>query len=161
MEMKRERRTALSMFLWLLAIGWVAVLFFFSGQNGVQSSELSMRVLNYLLRLFPGLPYSMEWMHTVLRKMAHFGIFAVEGFLLGMALMTTMQRRALGGTIALLCCVAMAGLNEYHQSFMDGRSCALMDVGIDAGGALAGVLFAALILFWRRRRAQRRRNVII
>ena len=162
--MRRKRNPVLTAILWIAAIAWVAVLFFFSGQTAVQSGDLSMRVLKFLLRLFPSIPYPVEVLHPILRKLAHFGIFAVEGFLLGMAMMSSLRVRTLGGALAAVCCAAMAALNEYHQSFVDGRSCELRDVGIDTGGALAGILFAALILQLIRcaaRRRARRENVII
>lgn len=162
--MQGKHNRVLTVILWIAAIGWVAVLFFFSGQTAIQSGNLSMRVLNFLLRLFPSIPYPVEVLHPILRKLAHFGIFAVEGFLLGMALMTSLRARTLGGALAALICMAMAALNEYHQSFSEGRSCELRDVGIDTGGALAGILFAALVLQLIRcaaRRRARRGNVII
>ena len=85
----------------------------------------------------------------------------MEGGLLAAALMVTLRRRpALGAALGCALCAGMAALNEYHQSFMEGRSCELRDVLIDSGGAVTGVLAAALILSICRRRA-RRRNVII
>ena len=159
--MHRKRGSRALAPLWLAAIAWVAVLFFFSGQTSVESGELSMRVTRFVLRLFPWLPWTAEALHPVLRKLAHFGIFAVEGALLSSALMVTLGKRpALGASLACVLCAGMAALNEYHQSFIDGRSCELRDVLIDSGGALTGTLAAALILYLLRRHA-RRRNVII
>lgn len=163
--MKLKRRPVLTFLLWLAALGWGGVLFYFSGQNGVESGELSRRFTEFVLRVFPGLPYTVSELEPVLRKMAHFGIFAVEGFLLAMALMASLRNRTVAGLITVLGCGAVAALNEYHQSFMEGRSCALRDVLIDSAGAVAGVLFAAMLLAMAcgivRRRTRRRANVII
>ena len=159
--MHRKRGSRALAPLWLAAIAWVAVLFFFSGQTGAESGELSMQVTRLLLKLFPWLPWTAEALHPVVRKRAHFGIFAVEGALLSAALMVTLRRKSgLGAALACALCAGMAALNEYHQSFMEGRSCELRDMLIDSGGAVAGALAAALLLWLLRRRA-RRRNVII
>ena len=158
--MHRKRGSRALAPLWLAAIAWVAVLFFFSGQTGAESGELSMQVTRLLLKLFPWLPWTAEALHPVVRKLAHFGIFAVEGALLSAALMVTLRRKpGLGAALACALCAGMAALNEYHQSFQAGRSCELRDVLIDSCGALTGIALAALIRHIRRR--VRRRNVII
>lgn len=163
--MRKKRGPVAPVLLWLAAIAWVAVLFFFSGQSGAESGDLSMRVSRLVVRLFPFLPWTAEAINPVLRKIAHFSIFGVEGFLLCAALVCTLRaRRGLGAALAFGLSAAMAALNEYHQSFAVDRSCELRDVLIDSGGALMGVL-AALIAWFIRRRARRRngigRNVII
>ena len=144
--MRNWRRPILSIFFWIAAAVWCGVLFFFSGQDAAESSALSYRITEFVLRVLPFLPYSVDAMNLILRDVAHFGIFAVEGFLLGCAMMTTLSRRALGGLLAAFACGAMAVLNEYHQTFADGRACEVKDMLVDSGGALTGVLFAALIL---------------
>lgn len=157
--MLKKRKPALSLLFWLLALGWAAVLFFFSGQNGAESGDLSRRFTEFLLKLFPGLPFSAAQLEPVLRKMAHFGIFAVEGFLLGMAAMSGARRPLAGAALSAGICAAVAALNEYHQSFSDGRVCALGDVAIDTGGALCGIAFALAVLALAGKIG--RRNVII
>ena len=163
--MRRRRNPLLCTILWLAAIGWCAVLFYFSGQNGIDSGALSLRFTRFVLRTFPFLPYSVEVLEPVLRKCAHFGIFSVEGFLLASAMMTTLRSRPLGGALAAAACAVVAVLNEYHQSLTEGRSCEVRDMLIDTGGALTGVLFAALIvglaLRFARRAREREENVII
>ena len=144
--MDNWRKPLLSFFLWIAALGWCAVLFFFSGQNAAESSSLSLRVTQFVLRLFPALPFTVAELHPILRDLAHFGIFAIEGFLLGAAMMTSFRPWALGCLLAELCCATMAVFNEYHQTFSLGRSCEVQDMLVDAGGAATGLLFALLIL---------------
>ena len=159
--MENWRKPLLSVFLWIAAAVWCGPLFFFSGQNGVESGELSLRVTQFVLRVFPSLPFTVQELQPILRDMAHFGIFALEGFLLGMAMMTSFRPWALGGLLAELCCAAVAVLNEYHQSFVDGRSCEVQDMLVDAGGGATGVLFAVLLLalaFGLARRRHERRG---
>ena len=163
--MRNRNQNLLRLFLWALALGWGAVLFVFSGQNGVQSGNLSRMFTQWLLRLVPSLPWSAAQMEPVLRKIAHFGIFALEGCLLGTAMLCSLRSRSAAVLISASVCAAVAGLNEFHQSFVAGRNAAFTDVLIDTGGALTGILFALLMACLARRiasrRRARRRNVII
>lgn len=158
---KKKRLSKFSIALWIAAVGWIAVLFFFSGQTSAESNALSMRVLNFILRLLPAINCPTATLHLVLRKVAHFSIFAVEGFLMGLAMMSALNRIAAGGGLTALACGAMAALNEYHQSFSEGRSCEFRDMLIDSCGAITGVLVAGLVCHCMRRRVRRRQNVII
>ena len=163
--MQSWRKPKLSIVLWIAAAAWCGVLFFFSGQDATESGELSLRFTRWVLRVLPFLPYSVETLEPILRDCAHFGIFAVEGTLLGAAMMTCLNSHAAGALLSALCCAAIAVLNEYHQSFAEGRACEVYDMLLDSGGGVTGVLFAALVLwlaFGAAARAERRReNVII
>lgn len=147
--------------LWIAALAWAAVMFFFSGQNANESGRLSLKVTEYVMRIFPSLPFELDQVHFFVRKAAHFSIFALEGFLLGLAMMNTVPERWLGSVLAIISCAVVAVLNEYHQSFSEGRSCEVRDMGIDSAGALMGVLVAALLLYIISRISRRKKNVII
>ena len=141
--------------LWLLTLMWTAMLFGFSGQDGQESADLSMLVTRFVLRLFPDLPCSFDRLHFILRKLAHFTIFGVEGLLTGLSLICTLKRAKIAARAGLIACAGIAALNEYHQSFMEGRVASVVDVGIDFAGAACGiglVLLAAQLL--RRRNAK-------
>lgn len=157
-RMRNWRNFRRSVFFWIAAAAWCGVLFYFSGQSGAESSALSMRVTRFVLRLFPFLPFTAAALNPILRDFAHFGIFAVEGFLLGIATMSTLPRRVPGGLLAALSCAAVAAANEYHQSFVAGRACEAKDMLVDSGGALVGVLMAALALALALRIARRRKG---
>ena len=159
--MPKKRGWAGDVFLWIAAAAWAAMLFFFSGQDGAESSALSLKVTEYVMRLFPSLPFELDQVHIFVRKAAHFCIFALEGFLLGLAMMKTLPEKWLGGTLAVISCAVVAVLNEYHQSFSPDRSCEVRDMVIDSCGALLGMLAGALLLYLIGRISRRKRNVII
>jgi len=133
------------------------VLFFFSGQSAVTSGELSLSLVDRVLVLFPGIDMEPLELEHVLRKLAHFAIFAVEGMLVFAAL-NTFRSGVLGNfVIAVAVCAAVGGLNELHQMFSEGRSCQFTDVLIDAAGGLAGASAGAAAVWfmhkldrWRR-----------
>ena len=159
--MARKRKWVGIVLLWIAALAWGSTLFFFSGQNANESGRLSLKVTQYVMRIFPSLPFSLDELHLIVRKTAHFCIFALEGFLLGLAMMQTLSKRWLGGVLATVSCAVVAVLNEYHQSFSEGRSCEVRDMLIDSAGALTGVLVGALLLYLIGCFARRKRNVII
>ena len=62
---------------------------------------------------------------------------------------------AAGGALAAwLIGTAYAVTDEFHQSFVPGRSCELRDVMIDSCGVLTGVLLATLVGWIRRGKEQ-------
>ncbi len=86
----------------------------------------------------PNLGTGLGTWDLVLRKIAHFGEYAVLGLLLARAV----GRRPL----ALAAGVAYAASDELHQHFVAGRHAAVRDVLIDSAGVLAGVLAAHVLL---------------
>lgn len=159
--MPKAKRQAGTILLWIAALGWAAILFFFSGQNANDSGRLSIWVTQQVMRIFPNLPLTFDDLHFFVRKTAHFCIFGLEGFLLGLAMMKSLTEKWLGSVLAVLSCAIVAVLNEYHQSFSEGRSCEVRDMIIDSCGAFLGVLVGALLLHLIAHFRKKRRNVII
>ena len=90
----------------------------------------------------PGLLY------ILVRKAAHFTEYALLLALWWRALASMVSgRRALAGALAIT--ILYAVTDELHQTFVNGRSGRLLDVGIDTAGALTA---AALIARARLRR---------
>lgn len=134
-----------AVFFAVLSIAWIAVLFFFSGQSGQDSGGLSRRLTWRLLGWLVRRGVSFDTLHILVRKCAHFGVFAVEGFFLGMTGLSLMRARIAVPAAAATGAV-LAVLNELHQKLSEGRACSEMDMIIDSCGALAGIVFAAVIL---------------
>ena len=155
--MQNKRRALRLVIFWALAIGWVAVLFIFSGQTGAESGELSLWLTHLVQRLFPWIPLTTDALEHLLRQLAHFSIFALEGFLLCLAMMESSRDKGAGALLSGILCTAVAAANELHQSFIEGRSCEGGDVLIDSAGALLGIAVAALAYFLCRRRRRDRR----
>ncbi len=139
---KKKHTSRLTAALWIAAVLWVGVLFFLSTQTAVQSDELSGWFTGLVLRLFRFLKYDPSDPEGVLRKVAHFCIFAFEGFLLGLAMQRTLKKRLRALALTEGICMLMAAANEAGQLLAAGRSCEVRDMLIDSGGALSGVLAA-------------------
>ena len=120
--MTRMLRTRLQDLSLLLAIGWMATIFFLSHQ--------------------PSLPAPSLFEHQ--DKLFHGGAYGLLGLLLALALHEPGRP---GRTLLLVWLLGtLYGLtDEYHQSFIPGRDADLLDVLADSAGALlggaAGILF--------------------
>ena len=87
------------------------------------------------------------------RKTAHVSIYTLVGILL-MSLMNTYEvSNRYRFLITVFIGASYAGLDEFHQWFIPGRSASVIDVGIDSCGVLLGSLlvFVTYILKIKRR----------
>jgi VanZ family protein len=75
----------------------------------------------------------------ILRKLAHMAVFG---------LLLLAWWRAIGPLPAVVITLAYAAVDEWHQTWVEGRVGAFSDWAIDAAGA--GVA-AALVIVWQRR----------
>ena len=90
----------------------------------------------------------------LVRKAAHMGVFFVLTGLLLFALwrLGTSPRTQAGLSLGL--CALLAGLDEFHQTFVPGRDGKLPDVLIDLGGGVCFLLLWLLLRHLRGRKAR-------
>ena len=126
------------------------VIFSFSAQTGEVSGELSYKVSYKIVEIknevlnennsYDELNYEAYQIQFYVRKAAHM----TEYFLLAVAISFPLYVYRIRGfwlfLLAGIFCVGFAGLDEYHQSFVGGRTPAVKDVCIDSTGALIGIL---------------------
>ena len=129
---------------------WLCISFFimlsifsFSNQNSQESSSLS---LNFVKILLPFL--DSELAHFLIRKMAHFTIYALLGFSLYRSF-SFFHKKSWGLFIVCLAWIIVyAGLDEFHQLFIDGRSGELRDIFIDSCGGCLGICLSLWLKKW-------------
>ena len=146
----------------VLTLSVMAMIFFFSTEEAEQSDQTSGTITKQVLEITnPGYekmpePEKTELYNstqTIVRKVAHFTEFGLLGFSLRFCLESWLgSRRKRLGPAAFLCGAGYAGLDELHQTLVDGRAGQWRDVGIDSSGVLAGVLAAAVILIWVKKK---------
>ena len=125
----------------------------FGASTSLGRPENTSRFIVPVLRwLFPSASAeSIEKMHYLVRKTAHFTEYAVLGLLIGRLVhfdpvFSLVRSREC--VFALLLCALYAASDEFHQKFVPGREPAIRDVCIDTCGAGTGVL---VMCFCRRR----------
>lgn len=90
--------------------------------------------------------------------LAHLGLYAGLAALLLWTLLLSAPRRGpllLWAAVAFGLAVAYGVSDEYHQSFVAGRSATADDIGFDAAGAAFGVGFALLVARFAARFSRR------
>lgn len=113
---------------------------------------VALMVLIFALSSMPAGEEDHGPLYALLRKLAHFGEYALLLALWWRALATRVSEgRAL--TTALGITVLYAGSDELHQTFVDGRSGRLLDVAIDTAGALAATALISRVRLRRKARA--------
>ena len=132
---------------YLPLIAWLVFISFASSDN-FNAGNTSRIIGPLILWLFPNTsPDTLEVVHYITRKIAHFTEYAILGFLAARAFRTsphpTIKRRWFLICVALV--VVYALLDEYHQSFVPSRTASIFDSLIDMLGGLA-----ALIIVWKR-----------
>lgn len=127
------------------------IAFIFSNSMAVaavseQSSGRVLRLMQAVLRRLghPALAERLT-MHIV-RKLAHFCEYALEGFLLMLCMRVYSRHPLRHITVPMLGGVLTALTDETIQLFSDGRSGQVTDVWLDSAGVLAGILVAIVLL---------------
>lgn len=146
------RRFLPSLLAWLPAAAWYFVIWNFSAQTATESSGVSGgltdRVLTWVYPTYRSMTPEarqalVESLSFVVRKGAHMFLYFVLTGLLLLALRTLIQHSGGRAAAAAALCALLAGLDEYHQTFVPGRSGELRDVLVDLSG---GCVF--LLLWW-------------
>lgn len=133
---------------WALCALWMGVIFSMSAQpaavSDVQSEQVAGLTQWLLSLLSSGQSFvSLEFLNVLIRKVAHFGEYAVLSLLYRRALRLSGAKYATLAAIVLSACYAAT--DELHQGFVDGRSPQMFDVMIDTLGACSGAVFHQLL----------------
>jgi VanZ family protein len=110
---------------WLPPILWMALIFWLSSFHKLQASPVS-------------------WQDFIIRKAAHFSEYVILFLLWYRTFHNTtkiFKKRMIIYSLALS--LAYAVSDEFHQTFVSGRTGRLFDIGVDASGAVFGSLMIA------------------
>ena len=105
-------------------------IFLFSNQPGVESTKLASNLF--------------------VRKLGHFSEYAILGFFAFSNIFQIEREKIRLETsffISFLFCFSYAVSDEFHQTFVIGRDGNFMDVLIDSGGVLFGIIISYALLF--------------
>lgn len=145
-----------SKYKWLLrpfsvlpALLMAVIIFSFSGQDGAASGGLSAKVAAVAYDLITGCGISfaadkaagIELLQFPIRKLAHMTEYAVLALTIYLPLAVYKINRQLRFLLVPLIAVAYAALDEWHQTFVPGRTGCVTDVFVDAAGILIMTIF--------------------
>ena len=145
----KHLRMVLSVLCWTLITLLLYMIYGMSGQVGEESSQLSLKVTRYLAPIAnsgfgdlsrAGQNAVIEYLHPIVRKLAHFSEYAVLGALLMCAALCHIWSLWARVTVAVLCSGLAGLMDEFHQLFISGRAGSLRDAAIDFCGAVLGIM---------------------
>lgn len=150
-----------------LIIAWCATIFRLSGMSSNSSNGASTGIVEKAISKVldatneagitdshpddEKLAKAASLINAPLRKVVHATVY----FVLALLLLTISRvifgskKYLLSCAITILLCLVFAMTDEYHQTFVDGRTGQMMDVMIDTAGACVGtLLFSSYYLTW-------------
>ena len=145
MPVYQNKKRCLAVFGVFSAVVMVMI-FYFSSQPAEESLDTSNGLLGFLLSVLGPLMRTEEqraaltgMLQASIRKAAHFTEYTVLGFFLTLFFAGTNKTLPRAVFPALLVGIPYAGTDEWHQTFVDGRSGELRDILIDAAGIACAV----------------------
>ena len=134
----------------ILIVAWMGIVFEFYNQKGTKSSNTSRKVTVAVVQAVSDKTVEenepiIEKTEKVIRKLAHYTIYTVGGFLIMNYTYTTNLKLKEKVLYSIAFGTGYAVTDELHQFFMPGRSARVFDVGIDTLGVLTGITIYVMI----------------
>lgn len=154
-KFKKNLKIKRIIFLIMLAITFY-IIFNFSAQEGQESSSVSIKVTEIVVEIISKIKtmdinlkiHYIEKLHPIIRKLAHFSIYAIVGFSM-MGFMCTFDiRNILKLIISFSIGVIYAITDEVHQYFIPDRNASIIDVCIDSVGVLTGIFILIILIIF-------------
>lgn len=155
--------------LWIATVLWMTLIFLLSSQEATQSDGLSLGLVGAIFKFiskFDGIPaiYSVDTkylmyvasvMNFIVRKTAHFMLYAILAVLVYNLASCYIPKRIKAILISSLICLIYAVSDEIHQLFVPGRAGQFRDVVIDFSGVLTALLLTFLFSKYRIKRIKK------
>ena len=145
----------------LLTLLWCIVIFIFSSMSGNESNEKSKETINNVIDTTLEVTNDsgitdkhpsekkinsvIEKLNRPLRKCMHASVY----FVLAILVFLSFKSFKINGwklyIFPILICFIYACTDEFHQYFVSGRTSEFLDVLIDTGGAVVGIIVAKLV----------------
>lgn len=150
--------------LWVLVLSCMGAIFAFSSQEATESKKTSSRFITAVIRFFDinnslsqdSIENIAEKITTFVRKSAHFSIYALLGALVALLFSQYGLKGKRQIFFAVLWVLLYACSDEFHQTFVKGRSGEVRDVLIDTAGGFCGAAFVITIIALVKRIRKRR-----
>lgn len=132
-----------------------AIIFSFSSEEATTSSKTSGKVAGIIIDIFAdgkNMPEKVknekiESIQNIIRKTAHFSIYMLLGMLVMACMQTYNCKNLIKFSISVLFSFLYASSDEFHQTFVAGRSGEFRDVCIDTLGATTGICIVLVTFF--------------
>lgn len=120
---------------YLLVVLWLVLMLYLSHQNGSDTWNTSHGLTVYLSNL---LGLDAQWLHGVIRKLAHVGLYLILELLIVLAAVKSGAKKP---WLWALLPLAVSLLDEGTKPLIPGRHCDLEDILLNDVGAAIGWIF--------------------
>ena len=166
--MKKKRVTVLCIFI-VIALLWILGIYKLSSMNTTNSNGKSSGIIGVFIEdtLEVTNKYGITNSHpddgkiekasgllnAPLRKVMHASVCFILACVIIFVTnyMFYNKKYVISAIITIILIVILAGFDEFHQTFVDGRTGAVKDVLIDTAGGVAGILFYGSYYFVYKR----------
>lgn len=124
----------------ILALTWMGIIFYFSSQVGLKSSEnnhlfiISLQSIGIDITKVLGVDFA----NFIVRKLAHVSEYTILFFLVYFGFLKSKVKLAV--IYSSIISILYAVLDEIHQLYVPGREGKIRDVLIDSIGVLIGIV---------------------
>ncbi len=151
----------------MLVLVVMILIYYFSSENGLQSSVTSNGVTRWIIKIikpdFDSLgktekaAYFSRVAHYV-RKAAHFSEYFLLGLFSSLLVVSVLELFGKKNVLFFLIPIGFSFLyavfDEFHQRYVRGRAAQFTDVLIDTAGAFVATAFVALVFYLVKRRRE-------
>ena len=132
---------------WILVLICMLSIFYLSNMNSNESNNKSKTTITKVIDKTTTITNKdkenqlVEDINPYLRKCAHASIYFILSILLLISLSITINKKtSIIYLINLIICITYAITDEYHQTFISGRTGQITDVLIDTLGSILGII---------------------
>lgn len=165
----KKKRVIVVTILIILVIAWILGIYKLSSMNTSNSNGKSSGIISVFIEdtlevtnkygitnSHPDdakLEKASQLLNAPLRKVIHASVYFVLAFMIIFVtnFLFHNKKYVISAIITIVLILVAAGFDEYHQTFVDGRTGAVKDVLIDTAGGVAGVLFYGTYYYVYRR----------
>lgn len=139
----------------LLALSCMFAIFCFSSQDSsstnILSKNITRKIAGTIFEDYKSMDIDFQnkitnELNLFIRKTAHFSLYFFMSMLIYIVFALWKKRFFISGVISVSICCVYAMLDEFHQSFVPGRTPLVKDVIIDTSGAILGTVFCFMII---------------
>lgn len=153
--------------LWILVLLCMGMIFCFSSQKATESDKTSLSFAGRIIQMLDmddsltpeEIEKTSEDINHVVRKGAHFSIYGLLGALILLLIIQYNVRLTRVLPYSTLISMLYACSDEYHQTFVPGRSGQLSDILLDTAGAFCGAVLVMFVVVLIKSRKHRERSV--
>lgn len=146
---------------WIFVLLWMIVIFWFSAMPSNESNHKSKKTITKVIEETVKTTNKVgitdkhpsegkkqkvtNYLNEPLRKCMHASVY----FILGLLILNALTQSEINGykkyVIAIILCILYASSDEFHQTFVNGRTGRINDVFIDTIGSVIGCIFYKIL----------------